>query len=469
MNKLVKNFSYAFTAQGVSYHISIVTGLIVPKLLGVDEYAYWQLFVFYGGYANFCMLGVHDGMYLRLGGKEYNNLDFGKEGKEFKLLMLFEILLGILLIFFAIFYVHDVNRKFIFINLSFYIILTNASQYLGELFQAVNETSTFSKATMLNKIVYAFVILILLFNKHYNYMPYIVWMNLCALITVIYYITKGKELFVFDKNNKLNEIMQSIKTDASAGWKIMVGGYAALLIVGVGRGVIDYKWGITTFGKLSMAISLINLIMQFINQIAIVLFPALRTVDEKKQRDIYKFMRKILFFILPISYLLFYPVSWFIKMWLPQYLDSIGYLSILLPICVFDAKTNMLSLTYLKVLRKETKILIVNVFALCVNFILVSIGAFVLDSMLFVLIAMMASCVLRSVIFDLLLGKIFSNKITYEIIVELILMLTFIIGKNLDFSIVPILIIEYAVFIIIFKRKDLIIFKNMFDSVNRIK
>ena len=180
-------------------------------------------------------------------------------------------------------------------------------------------------------------------------------------------------------------------------------------------------------------------------------------------------MRKILFFILPISYLLFYPVSWFIKMWLPQYLDSIGYLSILLPICVFDAKTNMLSLTYLKVLRKETKILIVNVFALCVNFILVSIGAFVLDSMLFVLIAMMASCVLRSVIFDLLLGKIFSNKITYEIIVELILMLTFIIGKNLDFSIVPILIIEYAVFIIIFKRKDLIIFKNMFDSVNRIK
>ena len=122
----------------------------------------------------------------------------------------------------------------------------------------------------------------------------------------------------------------------------------------------------------------------------------------------------------------------------------------------------MLSLTYLKVLRKETKILIVNVFALCVNFILVSIGAFVLDSMLFVLIAMMASCVLRSVIFDLLLGKIFSNKITYEIIVELILMLTFVIGRILNVIGMPIfVIIEYFLLFITVKRNDLLSFNKV--------
>ena len=122
----------------------------------------------------------------------------------------------------------------------------------------------------------------------------------------------------------------------------------------------------------------------------------------------------------------------------------------------------MSSLTYLKVLRKETKILIVNVFALCVNFILVSIGAFVLDSMLFVLIAMMASCVLRSVIFDLLLGKIFSNKITYEIIVELILMLTFVIGRILNVIGMPIfVIIEYFLLFITVKRNDLLSFNKV--------
>lgn len=51
--KLINDMLTAFGAQGVSFLCSCITTLLVPKLLGVEEFAYWQLFVFYASYVSF--------------------------------------------------------------------------------------------------------------------------------------------------------------------------------------------------------------------------------------------------------------------------------------------------------------------------------------------------------------------------------------------------------------------------------
>ncbi|WP_249630235.1 hypothetical protein [Streptococcus uberis] len=71
MNKsFKKNLLAAFSAQGVSLLISILMSLFVPKILGITEFSYWQLFIFYIGYAGFFHFGYNDGLYLKLGGKD---------------------------------------------------------------------------------------------------------------------------------------------------------------------------------------------------------------------------------------------------------------------------------------------------------------------------------------------------------------------------------------------------------------
>ena len=48
MNKMViKNFFYAFGAQLVSLAASLILTFIAPALLGVEQFAYWQLFLTY--------------------------------------------------------------------------------------------------------------------------------------------------------------------------------------------------------------------------------------------------------------------------------------------------------------------------------------------------------------------------------------------------------------------------------------
>ena len=77
MNKVViKNFFFAFGAQVVSLSASLLITFFAPALIEREEFAYWQLFLTYVTYVNITRLGISDGLYLRLGGKRYEELDF---------------------------------------------------------------------------------------------------------------------------------------------------------------------------------------------------------------------------------------------------------------------------------------------------------------------------------------------------------------------------------------------------------
>ena len=55
MNKktILQNMSVAFLAQGVTLALSVIQTMIVPKLLGVEQFGYWQLYIFYVSYVGF--------------------------------------------------------------------------------------------------------------------------------------------------------------------------------------------------------------------------------------------------------------------------------------------------------------------------------------------------------------------------------------------------------------------------------
>ena len=49
----MKNIKYAVSANFVVLGISVLLNMFVPKILGVTEYSYWQLYVFYTSYVGF--------------------------------------------------------------------------------------------------------------------------------------------------------------------------------------------------------------------------------------------------------------------------------------------------------------------------------------------------------------------------------------------------------------------------------
>ena len=67
MDKKIKDLMYAFSANFLNFLMGFVTGFIIPKFLGIDDYAYLKLFSLYITYVGVSHLGFKDGIYIKYG------------------------------------------------------------------------------------------------------------------------------------------------------------------------------------------------------------------------------------------------------------------------------------------------------------------------------------------------------------------------------------------------------------------
>jgi len=73
--QFMKNIIGAVGANVVRLMISVVLTLLLPKLMGQEEYSYWQLYLFYTTYLAYSSLGWCEGFTLKYGGAHYDALN----------------------------------------------------------------------------------------------------------------------------------------------------------------------------------------------------------------------------------------------------------------------------------------------------------------------------------------------------------------------------------------------------------
>lgn len=168
----------------------------------------------------------------------------------------------------------------------------------------------------------------------------------------------------------LAQILTEAKKNIIVGSQLMVAYLAGMLILGVVRYGISIGWDVTTFGKVSLSLSISNFLIAFISAISIVFFPILKRMNEENRIHVYKPIRLGLDCILLGLLLLYYPLQLILSWWLPQYTDSLLYLSVLFPICLFDSKLHILVNTYFKKYEKRN----INVEIKCFYSIAISIS-----------------------------------------------------------------------------------------------
>ena len=166
---------------------------------------------------------------------------------------------------------------------------------------------------------------------------------------------------------RVEQVLNDIKENIKCGIKLMVATYAGSLIVSSVRMIVDASWGVEVFGVFSFSLTLSNVFLTFISQASIVIFPALRRVPENGQKKVYIMMRNALSLILPLVMVGYLPIVMIVHQFLPQYIDSLAFLPMFLPICTFDGKMQMLCSSFFKALRKENTLLKINLFTLYVQ------------------------------------------------------------------------------------------------------
>ena len=88
MNNILKKISFSFCANIFSVFVSMLMILVLPKIMTMEDYGIWQLFMFYFSYVGFFHFGWIDGIYLRYGGQNFSALSRKTFGGQFWLLLI---------------------------------------------------------------------------------------------------------------------------------------------------------------------------------------------------------------------------------------------------------------------------------------------------------------------------------------------------------------------------------------------
>lgn len=120
---LIKNLGAAFAAQGISFLASVVMSLLVPKILGVVEYGYWQLFIFYTNYVGFFHFGLNDGVYLLNGGVPRGQINKSSIHSQLLFGLTYQVIIAVGFSVVSILFVKDPNRLFVLFATALFLAL----------------------------------------------------------------------------------------------------------------------------------------------------------------------------------------------------------------------------------------------------------------------------------------------------------------------------------------------------------
>ena len=398
MNSKIKNVfqnvSYSVLANGINTLVSMVLVFIVPKALGVREYSYWQLYTFYVTYTGFFHFGWADGIYLKFGGKKYEELDKTYFNRQFWLLTFFEILIALVIGAVAYFGVDDSQKQIVLILTGTCCILQLPRTLLQYILQITDRIKDYAKNYMLEKIVYAVCVLSMLALGQKNFVILISADLFARLVTLVLLCIQCKDM-VFRKLSCVGIGVRASGEHIAIGSKLMFANIAGLLINGIVRFAIENHWNVETFGKVSLTMTMSNMLMVFISAVSVVIYPMLKQTPEERLAQMYKTIRMMLMIPVLGMLLVYYPAKVLLSGWLPQYAESLKYMALLFPMCVYESKVSLLINTYLKALRKEKMMMYINWGIVVISCIITGVVVYVLDNLTLSIVSLTVILALR--------------------------------------------------------------------------
>lgn len=373
----LKNIAYSFGANLTSLCISIFMVMFVPKVLSIDDYGLWQLFLFYFSYLGFLHFGWEDGIYLRYAGKNYDELNRKTFAGQFYGIIALQIILAVLVSSIGQILVSDPVKRTALICAVWLAPFVNFNNLCNFIMQITNQIKDYAKLLLTEQVVFFFAVVFFLLVFHWNEFRYMYYAKLFSVVGISLAGVYLCRRLLRPRFYSLKQVLAEAGENLLVGSKLMLANIASMLIIGIVRYGISMGWDVATFGKVSLTLGVSNFLMVFINSVSVVFFPIVKRMDETRRANAYVAIRNMLDFILFAALIGYYPLKCILAWWLPKYADSLIYMSVLFPVCVFESKVTLLINTYLKSMRKEFLMLKINavsvVFSLIVTIVTVGI------------------------------------------------------------------------------------------------
>jgi O-antigen/teichoic acid export membrane protein len=464
----IENVKYSVISQGIYSLLSIVTVFILPRAMGITQFGYWQVYLFYVGYVVLFCFGFGDGLYLRYGNYDYNQLPFEKIRSAMRI---FSVVITIItLILFALsFFEKDPYKVFAFCTTSLNLIILGISNTLLVVLQFTNRIKLYSILVIANKALFVACIIVMMLMKRVDFRLIIAVDIATKLLLLGINIYKLKELFV-GKALTFSVGIREYADSVIVGIKLVIAYIISSLILGMGRFIVERFMPINTYSVYSFATTITAFILLFIAAFSLSLYPLLRRVSKDKLPTYYVNLNKLICTLLFILLVGYYPLYYLIKFQFSSFKGVFEYFYLLFIITVVQSKMQFLINTYYKTLREERAMLVASLAAVAGALIVIIPAFYYTRSILVIVIGTTAILILQCYISEIYLKKKMAINNYWNIAAELLLMGVFILGVLLENKLLGFLI--YAAFVtgyMVLNRKILFTYTKLIINQLRIK
>lgn len=126
----LKTSAYAVFSQVVSLCCGLVTSLLLPKILGIEHFGYWQYFFLCSSYVGLLHFGFSDGIYLALGGKKFSEINRKQYYPQLLLVSFLQMVIALLVALYSYLFLKGAYQV-VFYFLGVYIIVENVYKLLS--------------------------------------------------------------------------------------------------------------------------------------------------------------------------------------------------------------------------------------------------------------------------------------------------------------------------------------------------
>lgn len=371
MKSQVKSFFQVLSSNLFVSAAGIVTGIFIPIFLTEVEYGYWQYYLTYASYAGLLLLGFCDGMYIRIGGQDYEKLD--KRQLNAMLYFMLAILLCVVCAATPLLLCSttDPMKRFALCMVLASSFLQCVISYFTLLNQGTGRFRIYSIGNTIDRTVLLIttVLFLILRNPGVSMLLGISVVSKC--IVILYYVLHSRDI-VFRRPQRYAGFWKDVGKNISIGLPITLCGIISLLMGGYAKMFIEWTSGMVNLAYYSFASSSISIISQIIVAASLVVFPSLKRTDEAGVSNFLKLGENVTDLIIPFVMLCCFPVDIAVRLIVPKYTLSIAFVPVILPTIIYQSKINVLYANTYKVRRQEKKLMLKGAGALVVNVILIS-------------------------------------------------------------------------------------------------
>ncbi len=361
----IKNSIILGIAQLIGFLAGLAKVLILPLILEGSNFGYWSVYLFYLLYVGVLAFGYNDGIYLRYGRFQYEDLPKPLFRATNRLFIAFQLLVTLITILLVLFE-SDPNKQVALMWVAFNIPITGLTGVFSYIFQVTNQIKKYSLFTLIDKIIVLVAILIVFLLKYDNFVLLIAIDTFSKVIVLCILIYTCRDL-LFGKGVPFREAIFEFNQNVTVGIKLLLANLSGMLILGSGRFIVDlFGEDKVTFGIFSLANSSASMVMMFISAMALVIYPTFKRLNEENYPKYMLQLNEIIVLIVFGVMLAYFPLYFYVDHYLVNYRSMFDYLPFVFITIFVQAKLQVIINPFYTLLREEKAMLRANVAGLLI-------------------------------------------------------------------------------------------------------